>query len=495
LSGNVFEPRGLNELIPDWKEKGAPLNTPAEEDHFFWLTSETSSVPLPTPPMLHNGGNYIISLSQLCRWLGTQAEELGVDIFPGTPVSEALIEEGKLVGVATADVGLGKDGTPTDGFSRGMELRGKQVIVAEGCRGSLSEELMERFNLRANCDPQAFSLGIKEVWKVDPTKSKPGLIQHTVGWPLPSDVYGGSFLYHMEPDTVLVGLVVGLDYKNPYLNPYKEFQRFKHHPKVRQYLEGGERIQYGARCISGGGYQSIPKLTFPGGMFAGCSAGLVNLPKIKGSHTAIKSGALAGEAAFNAIKEGGKASQEMGVELSEYQSAMENSWVFEELKSVRNYKYPFKFGLYAGIMYSGLSAFILRGNEPWTFHNSKKDSETTQPVAEATKIDYPKPDGKISFDLLENLSYSGTNHHDQPSHLRIKEGMDSAPQESFKVFGAPESRFCPAGVYEYPDNDGRLVINSQNCVHCKCCSIKMPKEYIRWTVPEAGGGGPDYQHM
>jgi len=497
LSGNVLDPRGLDELIPDWRDRDSPIKTKATSDSFHWLTSETSSIPLPTPPSLHNEGNYVVSLSQVCRWMSEQAEELGVDVFPATPVSEGVFDdEGRLVGVATADMGIGKDGKPTDGFTRGMELRGKQTILAEGARGSVSEDVMDKFSLRTG-DPQAYSLGLKEVWEVDDDKLQPGLIQHTLGWPLPNDVYGGSFLYHMEPNLVLVGLVVGLDYSNPYLNPYKEFQRYKHHPKVAQHLEGGRRVSYGARVIASGGFQAIPKLSFPGGMLAGCAAGFVNVPRIKGTHTAMKSGALAAEAAFEAIRPGGKAAEAHGVELTEFQSAMEGSWIWSELKGVRNYKPSFKNGLFAGMAYSGASAYVLRGKEPWTFHWDKKDSETTKPAAECSKIDYPKPDGKLSFPLLENLAFSGTNHnHEQPSHLRIKPELASVPSDiSWKKFGAPESRFCPAGVYEYPEDDGKLVINAQNCVHCKCCSIKMPQEYIKWTVPEAGGGGPDYQLM
>ncbi|KAA0155987.1 hypothetical protein FNF27_00272 [Cafeteria roenbergensis] len=496
LSGNVLDPRALDELIPDWKEKDAPIKTKATEDSFKWLLSETASVPLPTPPALDNHGNYVVSLSQVTRWMAEQAEELGVDIFPATPVSEGVFDdEGRLIGVATADVGIGKDGKPTDSFTRGMELRAKQTILAEGCRGSLSEDVMDRFSLRTG-DPQTYSIGIKEVWEVDEDKCKPGLIQHTLGWPATMDVYSGSFLYHMEPNKIMVGLVVGLDYANPYINPYKEFQRYKHHPLISKHLEGGRRVAYGARCINTGGFQAIPKLTFPGGMLAGCSAGFVNVPRIKGTHTAMKSGALAGETAFKAMLEGGSASSGLGAEVTEYQTAMENSWVWSEMRSVRNYKPAFKKGLLAGMAYSGASAYVLGGREPWTFHWSKKDSECTKPAAECEKIEYPKPDGVLSFNLLENLSFSGTNHHDQPSHLRIKPGHENTPKDvSWKTYGAPESRFCPAGVYEYPEDDGRLVINSQNCVHCKCCSIKTPEQYIKWTVPESGGGGPDYQLM
>lgn len=402
-------------------------------------------------------------------------------------------------------MGIGKDGKPKDNFTRGMELRAKQTLFAEGCRGSCSEEVMKKMNLRENSCPQTYGLGLKEVWRIPQEKFRPGFIQHTFGWPMSHDVYGGSFLYHMEPDLVLVGFVVGLDYQNPYLNPYKEFQRFKHHPKVRQHLEGGECIQYGARCINEGGYQSIPKLSFPGGALIGCSAGFLNVPKIKGSHTAMKSGMLAGEAVFESLKdhqstmesEGGVSQAPDGTEPSSYQSKIESSWVWDELKQVRNFHPSFKYGLIPGAIYSGISAFLLRGKEPWTFKWNERDCDKTKPASECTPIEYPKPDGKLSFDILTNLVRSGTNHaHDQPSHLKIKEDKQHVPSDvSFKKFAGPESRFCPAKVYEYPDEDGKLVINSQNCVHCKACSIKTPEEYIRWTVPEAGGGGPAYEIM
>lgn len=493
LSGNVFEPRALNELIPDWKDKGAPLNTPATTDNMYYLT-ETSAIPAPTIPSMQNHGNYIVSLAQLSAWMGEQAEEAGVDIFPATPASEVLYDDnGNAVGVATADMGIAKDGTVKDEFARGYALLAKQVVLAEGCRGSCSEDVMEKFNLRADADPQTYGLGVKEVWEIPEENFKSGLIQHTIGWPLPSDTYGGSFLYHMEPNHVCVGFVVGLDYPNPYINPYREFQRFKHHPTVKKHLEGGTCIQYGARTLNEGGFQAIPKLTFPGGVIVGCSAGFLNVPKIKGAHTAMKSGIVAGEAIFNSLKDD---YEQSGKEVTEYQTGMENSWVWPELKAVRNYHPSFKYGLYGGVLYSGLSAYVLRGMEPWTFHHSHNDSETTKPAANYKPIDYPKPDGVLSFDLLTNLARAGTAHeHDQPSHLRIKSDLADVPSStSFTTFAAPETRFCPAGVYEYPEGD-QLVINAQNCVHCKCCSIKMPKEYIKWTVPEAGGGGPAYTLM
>lgn len=467
---------------------------------------------MPTIPMLHNDGNYICSLSQVVRWLGQQAEELGVDIFPGTPASEVLYsnsdKSGHVIGIATSDVGIGKDGVPKPGsFSRGMEILAKQTVFAEGCRGSASESLMKKFNLRANSDPQTYGIGVKEVWRIPKEKCKPGYIQHTLGWPLGSDTYGGSFLYHMEPDLVLVGFVVGLDYPNPYLNPYQEFQRWKHHPEIAKHLEGGECIEYGARAINEGGLQSLPKLTFPGGLIVGCSAGFLNVPKIKGTHLAMKSGMLAADAIMDALysdKEGvavapadkDAAESKQGLEVVRFEEDVKNSWIHEELNTVRNFHPAFKYGRLFGMAYSGLSAYLLKGKEPWTFHHTGTDAEATKPAKNFTPIDYPKPDGKLSFDILTNLARSNTNHEgDQPSHLRIKKGMENVPSEvSWAEYAAPETRFCPAKVYEYPE-PGKLVINAQNCVHCKTCSIKMPEEYIDWTVPEAGGGGPSYSHM
>jgi len=453
-------------------------------------TPAGGSYRLPTPPTLHNTGNYITSLGQVVRWLGKQAEELGVDIFPGSPVAEVLFADGApasaVVGVATADVGVGKDGREKSSFARGMEIYGRQTLFAEGARGSCSEGLMARFALRDKCAPQTYGIGLKEVWRIPAARARPGLIQHTLGWPLTPDVYGGSFLYHMAPDIVLVGFVLGLDYANPYVNPYAEFQRWKHHASVRSHLEGGECLQYGARVINEGGFQAIPKLTFPGGALIGCSAGFVNVPKIKGTHTAMKSGMVAAEAVYAALAGGGGA----GEEVTAYQAALEASWVWEELRAVRNYHPAFKRGLLPGVAYSALSAYVLRGREPWTFRNSRTDAEATVPAAAAAPIEYPKPDGVLSFDLATSLARSGVAHEaDQPPHLRIKPGMEGAPARSYALWGAPESRFCPAGVYEYPE-PGKLAINAQNCIHCKTCDIKTPENYVRWTVPEAGGGGP-----
>jgi electron-transferring-flavoprotein dehydrogenase len=367
-----------------------------------------------------------------------------------------------------------------------MAILGKQTLFAEGARGSCSQEVMARFNLRAGVDPQTYGLGLKEVWRLPAGRTRPGLVQHTLGWPLSRSVYGGSFLYHLAPDLVLAGFVVGLDYKNPYVNPYAEFQRWKHHPAVAKHLAGGECVQYGARVINEGGLQAVPKLTFPGGALVGCAAGFVNVPKIKGTHTAMKSAMLAADAVFDALAGGAGE----GAEAARYGEDLRKSWVWEELTAVRNYHPSFGKGLLGGMLYSGLSAYVLKGREPWTFRNSRADAEATEPAAQHAPIAYPKPDGVLSFDLLTNLARSGTAHEaDQPAHLRIKEGMEGAPARSFEKWGAPESRFCPAGVYEYPE-PGKLQINAQNCVHCKTCDIKTPENYVKWTVPEAGGGGP-----
>lgn len=515
LSGNVFEPKGLSELIPNWRELGAPLETEVTSDHFLFLTNDNKSYELPQvflPPQLHNEGNYIISLGKLVRWLGQHAEGLGVEIFPGFSAAEVLYgKDGAVEGIATRDMGIAKDGTRKSSYARGMELRARQTLFAEGCRGSCSEEVMKKFDLRKDAQPQTYGLGVKEVWEIPEEKLKPGYVQHTLGWPLQSGpfdkTFGGSFLYHMKPNLVLLGFVVGLDYENPYLNPYEEFQRWKHHPAVSSHLEGGKCISYGARCLNEGGYHAIPKLTFPGGGLIGCSAGFLNALKIKGTHTAIGSGRIAGESVFErltsstspSVAEAGEIDAAEGaIEVTEYQTNMEKSWVFDELKAVRNCHNAFHYGVLPGLMHSGISMFVTKGKEPWTLNNTKKDSERTKKASECKPIEYPKPDGKLSFDLLSNLSRSGTNHEDQPSHLRVKPELADVPSElSYPVYAGPEQRFCPARVYEYtktPEGKPKLVINAQNCVHCKCCSIKMPKEYINWTVPE-GGGGPAYEIM
>lgn len=501
LSGNVFEPRALNELIPDWKEKGAPLDTPVVSDTFYWLPNGKHAVPVPDTlvhlaPELRQHGNYVISLGELCRWLAEHAEELGVEIYPGFAADQPVFDEsGAVKGVQLSDVGIAKDGRKKDAYEPGMQLLGKQTILAEGCRGSLSEAIMERYNLREGVAPQHYGLGIKEVWEVPEENHIPGTVVHTVGWPLNQTTYGGSFIYHMKPNLVHIGLVVGLDYSNPYISPYQEFQRYKQHPRVRALLEGGTCISYGARCLNEGGLQAIPKLTFPGGMIAGCSAGFLNVPKIKGSHTAMKTGMLAGAAAAESIFAD---MEQSGTEIVKYEADVRGSWVWEELEKVRNFKPAWHAGMIPGMAY-GYTSLLARGKEPWTFNWSKKDSEYTKPAAQCKRIEYPKPDGVISFEILENLIRSGVNHeHDQPAHLKVKEDKASVPlQESLPKYDGPEGRFCPAKVYEYvPDEDGgmKLQINAQNCVHCKCCSIKTPQEFIKWTVPE-GSGGPQYAAM
>ncbi|MBK7542771.1 MAG: electron transfer flavoprotein-ubiquinone oxidoreductase [Candidatus Competibacteraceae bacterium] len=492
LSGAVIEPRALNELIPDWKERGAPLNTPATEDRFLLLTREIS-YRLPTPPQMNNHGNYIISLGNLCRWLATQAEELGVEIYPGFAAAEVLYnDEGAVVGVATGDMGLNREGQPTDQFAPGMELRARYTLFAEGCRGSLTKTLFERFNLREGVDPQTYGIGIKELWEVDPAKHAPGKIVHTVGWPLDPSTYGGSFLYHMENNQVAVGFVLGLGYANPYLSPFEEFQRFKTHPDIRPTFEGGRRIAYGARAISAGGIQSLPKLTFPGGVLIGDTAGFLNMPKIKGTHTAMKSGMVAAEAVFAAVKTGRGAD-----EVTDYPDKLRQSWLWKELYDVRNIKPSFSWGLWAAIAYSALDTYLFRGRAPWTFHH-KPDHTKLKKASECYKIDYPKPDGVISFDKLSSVFISNTNHEeDQPCHLTLKDA--SVPiQVNLALYDAPEQRYCPAGVYEIVrDGDGnnpRLQINAQNCVHCKTCDIKDPTQNINWVTPQ-GGGGPNYPNM
>ena len=480
LSGAVFEPRALNELIPDWKEKGAPLNTPAVEDNFLFLT-ETGSFKLPTPPQMHNHGNYIISLGNLCRWLGQQAEELEIEIYPNFAAAEVLYDDdGAVKGIATGDMGIGRDGEQTANYQPGVELHARQTIFAEGCRGSLSKGLMEKFALRDGVDPQTYGIGIKELWEIDPAKHQAGKIIHTIGWPMKSDTYGGSFLYHLENNQIVVGYVIGLDYTNPHLSPFEEFQRFKQHPAVRPFFEGGRRIAYGARAINEGGWQSLPKLTFPGGCLIGCAAGFLNVPKIKGSHLAMKSGMLAADAVFDHLTSGADSK-----EATAYSTAIENSWVAEELKAVRNIRPSFHYGLWAGLVYSAIDTYLFRGKAPWTFRNHA-DHDKLKKASEAPRIEYPKPDGKISFDRLSSVFLSATNHEeDQPIHLQLKD-PSKAIAVNWSLYESPETRYCPAGVYEVlddPTNGKRLQINAQNCVHCKTCDIKDPTQNINWVVP------------
>ncbi len=490
LSGAVLEPRALNELIPDWKEKGAPLNTPAKEDRFLFLTKKRA-IRLPTPPQMHNEGNYIVSLGNVCRWLATQAEELGVEIFPGFAAAETLFEGGRVCGIATGDMGIGKDGQRTANFTPGVEIHARLTVFAEGVRGSLSKALIEKFDLRKNAQPQTYGIGIKELWEIDPAKHHAGRIIHTVGWPLDFETYGGSFLYHLENNQVAVGYVIGLDYKNPYLSPFEEFQRFKTHPAIRPIFEGGRRIAYGARAINEGGLQSIPDLVMPGAAIIGCSAGFVNVPKIKGSHTAMKSGMLLAEAAFEALATDGPVGT-----LDAYPAAVKASWIWEELSAVRNIRPGFTKGLVVGMANGALETYVLRGKGPWTLKHHP-DNESLRPAAASTPIEYPKPDGKVSFDRLSSVFLSNTNHEEnQPAHLTLKDA--SVPVAyNLALYDAPEQRYCPAGVYEIVREGSaapRLQINAQNCVHCKTCDIKDPSQNIVWVVPE-GGGGPNYPNM
>ncbi len=488
LSGAVLEPRALNELIPDWKQQGAPLDTPAGEDRFLFLT-ETRSFRLPTPPQMNNHGNYIVSLGNVVRWLGQQAEALGVEIYPGFAGSELLEEDGRIVGIATGDMGVGKDGEPTGQFQRGMELRAKYTLFAEGCRGSLSKRLMQRFNLRDGRDPQTYALGIKELWEIPAANHKPGLIEHTLGWPLDSATYGGSFLYHFGENLLAYGFVVGLDYGNPWLSPFEEMQRFKTHPAIRPHFDGGRRITYGARALIEGGMQSLPKLTFPGGMLVGDAAGFLNVPKIKGTHTAMKSGMLAAETVAEAL------AGDAPAELTAYTDRVRGSWLWEELNSVRNIRPAFaKFGRWGGLAYSGLDTYVLRGKAPWTLHHPHADNETLVPAEQAPRIAYPKPDGVLTFDRLSSVFISNTNHEEnQPVHLTLRDPA-KAIDINWAKYRSPETRYCPAQVYEIvgaEEGAPRLQINAQNCVHCKTCDIKDPDQNINWVTPE-GGGGPSY---
>ncbi|KAL4193686.1 hypothetical protein AMTRI_Chr06g200780 [Amborella trichopoda] len=489
LSGNVFEPRALNELLPRWKEDGAPIEIPVSSDKFWFLTQDRA---FSLPPPFDNHGNYVISLSQLVRWMGTKAEELGVEIYPGFAASEILYDaNNRVVGVVTNDMGVARDGSEKENFQHGVELKGRITLLAEGCRGSISQKIIRdhKLRLKAHAENQTYALGIKEVWEVDDAKHKPGLVLHTLGWPLDHKTYGGTFLYHMKDRQVSIGLVVALNYQNPYLNPYEEFQKFKQHPSIRPLLEGGNVLQYGARTLNEGGFQSIPYPVFPGGALIGCSAGFLNVPKIKGSHTAMKSGMLAAEAAFNVFHR--------GAEMDTYWDLLRKSWVWEELHRARNYRPAFEYGLIPGLAISALEHYIFRGRLPLTLKHGKPDHEATYVAAAHKPIVYPKPDGVVSFDLLTSLYRSNTNHdHDQPVHLRLKD--PSIPQlVNLPQYAGPESRYCPARVYEYvADEKGcmKLQINAQNCLHCKACDIKDPKQNIEWNVPE-GGGGPGYTIM
>jgi electron-transferring-flavoprotein dehydrogenase len=490
LSGAVLEPRALDELLPDWKALGAPLNTPAGEDRFLFLT-ERKAFRLPTPPQMNNHGNYIISLGNLCRWLGQQAEGLGVEIYPGFAAAEVLYhEDGSVKGVATGDLGIGRDGAHTENYQPGMELHAKQTILAEGCRGSLTKDLMRKFKLCEGVDPQTYGIGIKELWEVKPERHQAGLIVHTTGWPVDRRTYGGSFLYHLENNQVAVGFVIGLDYENPWISPFDEFQRFKTHPAIRGFFEDGRRISYGARAITEGGFQSLPKLTFPGGMLVGDTAGFLNVPKIKGIHTAMKSGMTAAEAVYDALAQAGTQ------EVKSYADKVRGTWIWDELYRVRNIRPSFHWGFWGGLVYSALDTFVFQGKAPWTLHNHD-DHSTLKKAADCPRIDYPKPDGKISFDKLGSLFISNVNHEEnQRCHLTLNDAAVPV-NVNLALYAGPEQRYCPAGVYEFVKNDDgsdRLQINAANCVHCKTCDIKDPTQNINWVVPE-GGGGPNYPNM
>ncbi|MBT4016898.1 MAG: electron transfer flavoprotein-ubiquinone oxidoreductase [Alphaproteobacteria bacterium] len=496
MSGAIMEPRAMNELFPDWKERGAPLNTPVIQEKMLILT-EANGIRVPNfsfPKQFDNHGNYIVSLGNVCRWLGEQAEALGVEIFPGFAAAEVLYDDqGRVKGIATGDMGIAEDGSHKGEYEPGVELHAKYTLFGEGCRGSLGKDLMVKYDLRKSSDPQSYGIGIKELWEVKPENHHPGLIEHTAGWPLDSKTYGGSFIYHLEDNQVAVGFVIGLDYENPHLSPFDELQRLKTHPVVRDTFEGGRRIAYGARAINEGGMQSLPELVFPGGIFIGCEAGFLNVPKIKGSHTAMKSGMLAAEAVHEALTNGDEG---QGV-LSSYVEKYEDSWIAKELYQARNFRHYFRHGLLAGTILGGVELKVFRGNVPWTL-KSHSDHDKLKKASECKKIDYPKPDGVLTFDKLSSVFISNTNHaEDQPVHLKLKDA--SIPIETnLALYDAPEQRYCPAGVYEImTDDDGgnpRMQINSQNCVHCKTCDIKDPTQNINWTVPE-GGGGPSYPNM
>lgn len=495
LSGAVMDPEALSELFPDWKELGAPLNTEVTEDRFLFL-SETKAYKTPNwmlPACFQNHGNYVISLANVVRWLGQQAEALGVEIFPGFPAAEILYnDDGSVKGVATGNMGVNREGEPGPAFQLGMELHAKYTLFAEGARGHLGKQLIAKYALDTGKDPQTYGIGIKELWEIDPAKHKPGLVIHTAGWPLDNATYGGSFLYHLENNQVAVGYVVGLGYENPYLSPYEEFQRYKTHPEIRQFFEGGKRIAYGARAITAGGLQSLPKLTFPGGALIGCDAGFLNASRIKGSHAAIKTGMLAANAVFDALGENRQYD-----EVTAYSAAFEASWLHEELHKARNFKPSMSKGLVLGTLMVGIDQVVFGGKAPWTLRHTHADHECLRPASEFQPINYPKPDGKLTFDRLSSVFISNTNHaEDQPIHLTLKNSNVPVDVNLAKYAG-PEARYCPAGVYEFTKTDDgkdRLQINSQNCVHCKTCDIKDPTQNIVWVTPE-GGGGPNYPNM
>ncbi|MEO6271327.1 MAG: electron transfer flavoprotein-ubiquinone oxidoreductase [Lautropia sp.] len=494
LSGAVLDARALSELIPDWKDRGAPVHTEVSEDRFLFL-SEGGARQVPgwmLPAAMKNHGNFVVSLGNLVRWMGAQAEAMVVEIYPGFAAAEILYrEDGAVKGVATGSLGIGKNGEPTDAFQPGMELHAKYTFFAEGSRGHLGKQLMAHFDLTQGRDPQSYGIGIKELWEIDPAKFKSGLVVHTAGWPLQSDTYGGSFLYHFEDNRVAVGYVVGLNYTNPYLSPFDEFQRYKTHPAIRTFFEGGKRLSYGARAITAGGINALPKLCFPGGCLIGCDAGFLNASRIKGSHAAMKSGMLAAEAVYQAVGDG-----RSGDELTDYGRSFEQSWLHDELHRARNFKPAMSKGLWVGTLLVGIDQVLFRGKAPFTLHTSKPDHEYLKPAAQCEPISYPKPDGKLTFDKLSSVFISNTGHEEnQPAHLTLKDPR--VPTDvNLPRYAGPESRYCPAGVYEFVQEGGseRLQINAQNCVHCKTCDIKDPTQNIVWVTPE-GGGGPNYSGM
>ena len=499
LSGAVFETRALDELFPNWKELGAPLNTPVKRDDIYLLKNADKGQKIPNffvPKTMHNEGNYIISLGNLCRWLAQQAENLGVEVYPGFVAQEALINEaGAVYGILTGDMGLDREGNPKDGmYTPGMELRAKYTLFAEGCRGHIGKQLLKRYNLDSEADAQHYGIGIKEIWDIDPAKHEEGLVLHTAGWPLDNDNPGGSFLYHTENNQVAVGMIIDLSYSNPHLSPFDEFQRYKHHPVISQYLEGGTRVAYGARALTKGGLNSLPKMVFPGGALIGCDLGTLNFAKIKGNHTAMKSGMLAAEAAADAILQG----REGGDELTAYVDGFKSSWLYEDLFCSRNFGPAIhKFGAVLGGAFNFIDQNIFGGKIPFTLHDTKPDYATLKLASEATKIVYPKPDGKLSFDKLSSVFLSNTNHEEvQPCHLKLTDA--SIPVEkNLPMYDEPAQRYCPAGVYEIVTQESgekKFQINAQNCVHCKTCDIKDPAQNITWTPPE-GTGGPNYPNM
>ncbi len=486
LSGAVIEPRALYELFPDWERRGAPLTTRTTEDKFLFLTP-SHTFRLPTPPQMRNKGNYVASLGALCRWLAQEAEALGVEIYPGMAVVSCLFNEpGHVIGIQTGPQGLDREGKPTSRFEPGIKIFAKMTLLAEGCRGSLTQDIIKKFQLDQNSNPQTYGMGIKEIWEIDPLKSKPGQVIHTIGWPLHSQTYGGSFLYHLNTNQVLIGLVVGLDYQNPYLSPFEEFQRFKTHPTFRSLLSGGRCLSYGARALNEGGYQSIPQLEFPGGSLIGCAAGFLNVPKIKGSHTALKSGMIAAEALYDHL---------IGKQSYTYQNRLEKSWVYEELYKVRNIRPGFQKGLWFGLLNAAFETYITQGKSPWTLHNYA-DYKQLKPAEKCPVIAYPKPDGILTFDRLTSLFLSNIRYgENQPNHLHLKDAKKAISVNAV-LYDFPEGRYCPAHVYELVEKNGKkhLQMNAQNCIHCKVCDIKDPTQNIIWT-PSEGGSGPYYVDM